>query len=148
MDYCGCELQFSCRLSLLHGLWSDDSKNNYCLLLLRREEDYSQGFIASFIYRLELSTNVSVLGISSILIFSLELPWWLSDKESTCNAGDEGLVPGLGRFPRGGNGNPLQYSCLENIPRTEEPCGLQSMGSHRAGGDEHTCTRASFPASG
>ena len=148
MDYCGCELQFSCRLSLLHRLWSDDSKNNYCLLLLRREEDYSQGFIASFIYRLELSTNVSVLGISSILIFSLELPWWLSDKESTCNAGDAGVVPGLGRFPRGGNGNPLQYSCLENIPRTEEPGGLQSMGSHRAGGDEHTCTRASFPASG
>ena len=69
MDYYGCEPQFSCRLSLLHGLWSDDSKNNYCLLLLRRKEDYSQGFVASFIYRLELSTNVSVLGISSILIF-------------------------------------------------------------------------------
>ena len=35
-------------------------------------------------------------------------------KESTCNAGDLGLIPGLGRFPRGGHGNPLQYSCLEN----------------------------------
>ena len=35
-------------------------------------------------------------------------------KESTCNATDMGSIPGLGRFPGGGNGNPPQYSCLEN----------------------------------
>ena len=35
-------------------------------------------------------------------------------KESACNAGDPGLVPGSGRSPGEGNGNPLQYSCLEN----------------------------------
>ena len=35
-------------------------------------------------------------------------------KESACNAGDLGLTPGLGRSPGGGNGNPFQYSCLEN----------------------------------
>ena len=35
-------------------------------------------------------------------------------KESACNAGDSGSIPGLGRFSRGGHGNPLQYSCLEN----------------------------------
>ena len=35
-------------------------------------------------------------------------------KESACNAGDLGLIPGLGRSPGGGNSNPLQYSCLEN----------------------------------
>ena len=35
-------------------------------------------------------------------------------QESACNAGYTGLVPGLGRFPGEGNGNPLQYSCLEN----------------------------------
>ena len=35
-------------------------------------------------------------------------------KESTCNGGDLGSIPGLGRFPGGGLGNPLQYSCLEN----------------------------------
>ena len=35
-------------------------------------------------------------------------------KESACNAGDLSLSSGLGRFPGGGNGNPLQYSCLEN----------------------------------
>jgi len=35
-------------------------------------------------------------------------------KESACNVGDLGSVPGLGRSPEGGHGNPLQYSCLEN----------------------------------
>ena len=35
-------------------------------------------------------------------------------KESACNAGDPGLIPGLGRLPGEGNGNALQYSCLEN----------------------------------
>ena len=35
-------------------------------------------------------------------------------KASTSNAGDLGLIPGLGRSPGEGNGNPLQYSCLEN----------------------------------
>ena len=35
-------------------------------------------------------------------------------KESTCNMGDPGLIPGLGKAPGGGHGNPLQYSCLEN----------------------------------
>ena len=35
-------------------------------------------------------------------------------KEYVCNAGDGGLIPGLGRSPGEGNGNPLQYSCLEN----------------------------------
>ena len=33
---------------------------------------------------------------------------------SACNAGDRGSIPGSGRFPGEGNGNPLQYSCLEN----------------------------------
>ena len=35
-------------------------------------------------------------------------------KEPACNVGDLGSIPGLRRFPGGGNGNPLQYSCLEN----------------------------------
>ena len=45
------------------------------------------------------------------------LPQWLRGKESACSAvdsGDKGLIPGLGRCPGGGNGNPRQYSCLEN----------------------------------
>ena len=36
-------------------------------------------------------------------------------KESTCNAGDLASIPGLGRYPEEGTGNPLQYSFLENI---------------------------------
>ena len=55
-------------------------------------------------------------------------------KAPACNAGDLGSIPGSGRFPGEGNGNPLQYSCLR-IPRTEEPGGLQSMGSQRVGHD-------------
>ena len=35
-------------------------------------------------------------------------------KEAACNAGDLGLIPGLGRSPGGKHGSPLQYSCLEN----------------------------------
>ena len=35
-------------------------------------------------------------------------------KKSTRTVGDLGLIPGLGRFPRGGHDNPFQYSCLEN----------------------------------
>ena len=35
-------------------------------------------------------------------------------KESACNVGDAGSIPGLGKYPGGGNGNLLQYSCLEN----------------------------------
>jgi len=45
-----------------------------------------------------------------------------------------GSIPGLGRSPEGGNGNPPQYLSWE-IPWTEEPGGLQSMGSQRAGHD-------------
>ena len=54
-------------------------------------------------------------------------------KNSPANAGDirdVGLIPGSGRSPGGGHGDPLQYSCLEN-PTKEEPGGLQSMGSQR-----------------
>ena len=44
----------------------------------------------------------------------MTLHWWLSGKESACNSGDLGLIAGLGRSPGEGNGNPLQYVCLEN----------------------------------
>ena len=56
-------------------------------------------------------------------------------KNPPANVGDvrdTGSIPGLGRFPGEGNGNPLQYSCLEN-PMTEEPGGLQSIGLQRVG---------------
>ena len=42
------------------------------------------------------------------------LPWWFSGKDFACIAGNVGSVLGLGRSPGEGNGNLLQYSCLEN----------------------------------
>ena len=41
-------------------------------------------------------------------------PGGSNGEESACNAGDPGLIPGAGRFPGEGYGNPFQYSCLEN----------------------------------
>ena len=58
----------------------------------------------------------------------------------SANAGDttdKGSIPGWGRSPGGGHGSPLQSSW--RIPRTEEPGGLQSMGSPRVGHDWATC---------
>ena len=56
------------------------------------------------------------------------LPRRSTSKESACNAGDPGSIPGLGRSHGEGNDNPLQYSCLQN-PWTEEPGRPQSMKS-------------------
>ena len=55
-------------------------------------------------------------------------------KASVYNAGDLGLIPGSGRSPGEGNGNPLQDIAWK-IPWTEEPGRLQSMGSQRVGHD-------------
>ena len=61
----------------------------------------------------------------------MSLPRWLSGKESAYNAGDLGSIPGLGRSPGERNGNPLQYSCLEN----SMDGGAWSMGLQRVGHD-------------
>ena len=45
---------------------------------------------------------------------AFSIPGGLDSKESAYNAGDAGLIPGSGRSPEEGNGNALQYSCLEN----------------------------------
>ena len=63
-------------------------------------------------------------------VFDSGLPRWLRDHESTCNTGDIGSIHGSGRSPGGGNGNPLQYSCLEN-PTDRGTGRLQSMGLQR-----------------
>jgi len=55
------------------------------------------------------------------LLLPLSVPGGSVGKEFTSNAGDVGLIPGLGRSPEEGHGNPLQYSCLE----TEAPGKLQ-----------------------
>ena len=60
---------------------------------------------------------------SAVNIHIPGLPWWFSDKEPACNAGVLDSAPGLGRSPGGGQGTPLQYSCLENA-MDGEPGGL------------------------
>ena len=67
------------------------------------------------------------------------LPQWLSGKEPARSAGDEGdpgLIPGSGRSPRGGNGNPLQYSYQDNLMDRGAWRAIQSMGLQRVG---HAC---------
>ena len=58
-----------------------------------------------------------------------DLPGGSDSKASACNVGDPGSIPGSGRSPGEGNGNPLQHSCLEN------PMDGGLMGSQRVGQD-------------
>ena len=60
---------------------------------------------------LELISSISNLNITN-MIYSF--PDGSNGKASAYNAGDVGSIPGSGRSPGEGNGNPLQYSCLEN----------------------------------
>ena len=52
--------------------------------------------------------------VDSMITTTLGFPGGSEVKASACNAGDLGSIPGSGRSPGEGNGNPLQYSCLEN----------------------------------
>ena len=58
------------------------------------------------------------------------------DKASVYNVGDLGSIPGSGRFPGEGNGNPLQYSCLENPMDGGAWCGLRPWGHKESGTTE------------
>ena len=60
-------------------------------------------------------------------------PGGSDSKESACSKGDLGLIPGSGRSPGEGNGNPLQYSCLEN----PMDIGAWWAAVHRAARVEH-----------
>ena len=74
----------------------------------------------------------------------LGLPHNSVGKESACNAGDKGEVgsiPGSGRSPGRGHGNPLQYSCLKKIPWTEESGRLQPT---PGGSKSLQCRRLTF----
>ena len=70
-----------------------------------------------------------------ILFVSLKgFPGGSDGKESACNAGDLGLIPGLGRSPGREHGNPLQYSCLEN------PHGQRSLSGYSPQGHKGSDT--------
>ena len=61
-----------------------------------------------------LLTKVHLVKAMVFLVVFWGLPYSSDGEESACNAGDPGLIPGSGRSPGEGNGNPLQYSCLES----------------------------------
>ena len=64
----------------------------------------------------------------------LGFPGGSDGKESSCNMGDLGSIPGLGRSTRGEHGNTLQYSCLEN-PHGQRILAGYSLWGHRVGHD-------------
>jgi len=67
-------------------------------------------------------------------------------KESACNAGDLGSIPGLGRYTGKGNSNPLQYFCLENFMDMDKGAfRLQSMG-HKESDTTEQLTQVTRPA--
>ena len=68
------------------------------------------------------------------------LRWWLSGKDSTCHARDQGLIPGLGQSPGGGHGNPLQYSCLENPHGQRSLMGCSQWGCKESDTTEQLST--------
>ena len=103
--------RFSC--SAAYGLFPDQESNPCTgksrseFFLTSAKTSYSRSLNAEADKRIQLSYIKS----------DIEEGGFLGDsdaKESACNTGDAGLIPGSGRSPGGGNGNPLQYSCLEN----------------------------------
>ena len=65
------------------------------------------------------------ISYSTCVSLSMGFPYGSAGKESACNEGDLGLIPGLGSSPGGGKGYPLQYSGLENSMDCYSPWGYQ-----------------------
>ena len=64
-------------------------------------------------------------------------------KESACNVGEPGLIPGSGRSPGEGHGNPLQYSCLKNVMDRGAWRATVLGGHKKSDVIEHACTQTS-----
>ena len=93
--------------------------------------------VLCFTFRLKIDFELiflkSVKSVSRFIFLHANIqPRSSVSKESDCNAGDLGSVPGLGRSPGEGNGNPLQYSCLEN-PINKEAWQARVYGVTRVG---------------
>ena len=71
---------------------------------------------------------------------NLGFPDISAGKESTCNAGEPGLIPGLGRSPGGRHGNTLQYPCLENPHCQRSPAGYSPRGHKKSDTAERLST--------
>ena len=83
-----------------------------------------------------------------LVVSPSDLPRWLSSQESACNAGDLGLIPGSGRSPGGGHGNPFQYSCMENPMDRGSLVGYSPRGCKESDVTEVTEHVVSSPLSG
>ena len=72
--------------------------------------------------------------LGSFLPITGGFPGGSDSKESPCNAGDLGSIQGLGRSPGEGNGNPLQFSCLENtVDRGTWPTTVHGLAKSQTG---------------
>ena len=80
-------------------------------------------------------TVMTLLPLVIMTMITKDFPGGSDGKASVYNVRDLGSIPGLGRFPGEGNGNPLQYSCLENPLDRGAWCKLLSMGLQRVGHD-------------
>ena len=109
------------------------------MLCLHCDHEVPSFYLFLFIYLAAPAFSWSTWGLlfivacgSLVAASGIQWPRWPVVKNpSTCQAGDASSIPGLGRSPEEGNGNPLQYSCLEN-PWTEEPGRVQSVGLQKS----------------
>ena len=72
------------------------------------------------------------LVIAIIIIIIMGFPGGSDGKESTCDAGDLDSIPVLGRSPGGEHGNPLQYSCIENLQGQRSLAGYNPWGCNES----------------
>ena len=124
------------------------SYNNFHVLIFDLSVFYLVSLYNSLGYPKQLYTHTHTHTYGASLVagigYPLQYSWaflvaqMVDSQESACNAGDLGSIPGSGRSPGEGNGNPLQYSCLENF--MDRGSWLQSMGSQSTGHDWVTNT--------
>ena len=132
----------------LMALFQEDASISLCMqisisggILSSRNRHCSENFNSEWIL---INSNISLIlseinqtGKDKYCMISLlhgtpgGFPGGSDGKEAAWNVGDQGVIPGSGRSPGEGNGNPLQYSCLENS--MGRGAWLQSMGSQRVG---------------
>jgi len=79
---------------------------------------------------------------------TIELPQWLSGKETVCNAGDPGLIPELGKSPEEGYGSPLQLSCHGESHRQRSLVGYSPWNHKESNMTEHALHTLTMGAPG
>ena len=95
-------------------------------------------------YDVQREDPIKVINLSIKYTNSSGFPGGSEGRESTCNAGDLGSIPGLGKPLGGGHGNPLQYSCLENTHGQRNLMGYSPWGCKESDMTYHTCTHDSL----